>query len=92
MIFTPGVFSSILSKMATNLSTKNKEDSQPTINTNAMANTKPSPVTLGICPLTAANFIGKSAFKTLGKKLSTQLNKLTTTQIVTPIGANTTTP
>ena len=75
-----------------NLSTKNKEDNHPTINTKIMATTKPNPVTFGICPLTAANCCGKMVLRTLGKKLSTQLNKLTITQIVTPIGASTMTP
>ena len=44
----PGVLSKILSKMDMSLSTKNKEDNQPTINTSAMATTNPSPVTFGI--------------------------------------------
>jgi hypothetical protein len=39
-----------------------------------------------------ANFTGKNVFNKLGKKLSTQLNKLTITQMVTPMGANKTTP
>ena len=51
----PGVLSKILSKMDISLSTKNKEDNQPTTNTSAMATKKPRPVTLGICPLTSAN-------------------------------------
>ncbi len=44
----PGVFSNTLSKMETNLSTKNKDDNHPTIKTNVMATKKPSPVTFGI--------------------------------------------
>ena len=78
--------------MDINLSTKNKDDNHPTTNTKVIATTKPNPVTLGIWPLTSANCKGKIKFRRLGKKLSTQLNKLTTTQIVTPIGAKTTTP
>ena len=74
--------------METILSTKNKDDNQPTINTNNRATKNPNPVTFGICPLTAANRIGNKVFNKLGKKLSTQLNKVTTIQTVTPIGAN----
>ena len=78
--------------MDINLSIKNKDDNQPINNTSVIATTKPSPVTLGIFPSTSANCKGKIKLSKLGKKLSTQLNKLTTTQIVTPIGAKTTTP
>ena len=88
----PGVLSKILSKMDISLSTKNREDNQPTTNTSTMATKKPRPVTLGICPLTSANCCGNIKLSRLGKKLSTQLNKLTTTQIVTPMGASTMTP
>ena len=55
MIFTPGVRSNNLSKMETNLSTKNKDDNQPTISTNNRATKNPNPVTFGICPSTAIN-------------------------------------
>ncbi len=55
MILMPGVFSKTLSKIDTNLSTKNKEDNHPTINTNVMATKKPNPVTFGIYPFTSAN-------------------------------------
>ena len=44
----PGVLSKILSKMDISLSTKNREDNQPTTNTSTMATKKPRPVTLGI--------------------------------------------
>jgi hypothetical protein len=74
--------------MDTNLSTKNKDDNQPTNNTNNKATKNPNPVTFGISPLTAANRIGKKLFNKLGKKLSTRLNKVTTIQRVTPIGAS----
>ncbi len=77
-----------LSKMDTSLSTKNKDDNQPTNNTNNTATKNPRPVTFGISPLTSANRIGNKLFNKLGKKLSTRLNKVTTIQRVTPIGAS----
>ena len=93
MNFIPGVFSKTVSSNATNRLIANNEDNHPTNRTNAITTKKPKPGILIILPLTSlCTKSGATFLIMLGKISSTTLNKLITTQIVIPIGANTIKP